>query len=88
MRINIKSCVSSITAIFLSVTTLAPAWAQSTSEELTRLLRFADIHQNKVSFVYSGDIYIVPVAGGYATKLTSGKGLELFGIGMLDIEKK
>ncbi|WP_240695144.1 S41 family peptidase [Corallincola luteus] len=54
------------------------AFADSSAPENTHLLRFADIHKDKVSFVYAGDIYIAATAGGTATRLTSDKGLELF----------
>ncbi len=46
--------------------------------QLTRLLRFPDIHRQTVAFVYGGDIYTAPVAGGGATRLTAHAGLELF----------
>lgn len=44
----------------------------------TRLLRFPDISQTQVSFVYGGDIYVAPRTGGDARRLTSHAGLELF----------
>ena len=44
----------------------------------SRLLRFADIHKNKVAFVYAGDIYIADITTGNASRLTSHQGLELF----------
>lgn len=44
----------------------------------SRLLRFPDIHDNQVVFVYAGDIYTVDKTGGTARQLTSHKGLELF----------
>ncbi|MCL5268857.1 MAG: S41 family peptidase [Bacteroidetes bacterium] len=43
-----------------------------------RLLRFPDIHGDKVVFVYAGDIYEVSSQGGVARRLTSDPGLELF----------
>ncbi len=43
-----------------------------------RLLRFPDIHGDKVVFVYAGDIYEVSSQGGVARRLTSNPGLELF----------
>jgi len=47
-------------------------------DDLTRLLRFPDIHGDLIAFVYAGDIWTVPVAGGTARRLTSHPGLELF----------
>lgn len=44
----------------------------------TRLLRFPDISQTQVSFVYGGDIYVAPRAGGEAKRLTAHAGMELF----------
>jgi tricorn protease len=44
----------------------------------TRLLRYPAISQELIAFVYAGDIWVVPVAGGFARQLTSGDGEELF----------
>src|SRR5713226_1484392 len=55
--------------VFLAV---APAIAQK------KLLRFPDIHGDKVVFTYAGDLWIAPVSGGSATRLTAHPGLELF----------
>ncbi|HEY9283802.1 MAG TPA: hypothetical protein VIP46_10140, partial [Pyrinomonadaceae bacterium] len=46
--------------------------------ELPRLLRFPDINGDQIAFVYAGDIWTVPAAGGTARRLTSHAGLELF----------
>ena len=43
-----------------------------------RLLRFPNINGDLVAFVYAGDIWSVPAAGGDARRLTSHPGLELF----------
>ncbi len=43
-----------------------------------RLLRFPDINNNLVAFVYAGDIWTVEATGGNARRLTSHEGLELF----------
>jgi hypothetical protein len=47
-------------------------------DNLTRLLRFPDIHKNKIAFVYAGDIWVVDSEGGTARQLTSYKGIEIF----------
>ena len=57
----------------LPAVTAAPASAQ------TRLLRFPDIHGERVVFTYAGDLWLAPAAGGTATRLTTHPGLELFG---------
>lgn len=44
----------------------------------SRLLRFADIHKNQVTFVYAGDIYVANIQTGQSTRLTSHIGMELF----------
>ena len=51
--------------------------AGATAEE-ARLLRFPAINKDKIAFVYGGDIWTVPTAGGQARKLTNSEGLELF----------
>ncbi len=43
-----------------------------------RLLRFPDIHQSRIAFVYAGDIWIVDRTGGEARQLTTHEGQELF----------
>ena len=44
----------------------------------TKLLRFPDIHDDKVVFTYGGDLWLASTAGGLATRLTAHAGLELF----------
>lgn len=44
----------------------------------TRLLRFPDIHDDRVVFVYAGDVYIASTSGGTAMRLTSHEGAELY----------
>jgi tricorn protease len=44
----------------------------------TKLLRFPDIHGDKVVFTYAGDLWTAPSSGGTATRLTAHPGLELF----------
>ena len=51
---------------------MAPLSAQ------TKLLRFPDIHGDKVAFTYGGDIWTASTSGGMATRLTAHPGLELF----------
>ena len=43
-----------------------------------RPLRFPDVNKDLVVFVYAGDIWSVPAAGGAARKLTNHPGFELF----------
>ena len=52
---------------------LAPmAWAQ------TKLLRFPDVHGDKIAFVYGGDLWVASTSGGTATRLTAHPGVEMF----------
>ncbi len=44
----------------------------------TKLLRFPDIHGDRVVFVYAGDLWTSSAKGGQAVRLTSHPGLELF----------
>jgi tricorn protease len=44
----------------------------------TKLLRFPDIHDDKVVFTYAGDLWTASTYGGMATRLTAHPGLELF----------
>ncbi len=44
----------------------------------TKLLRFPDIHGDKVVFTYGGDLWTASANGGAATRLTAHPGLELF----------
>lgn len=52
--------------------------AAGTASAQTKLLRFPDIHGDKVVFTYAGDLWTAPSAGGSATRLTAHPGLEIF----------
>ena len=52
--------------------------AQAGLADDTRLLRFPDIHEDRVVFVYAGDLYTASSNGGTAARLTSHEGLEQF----------
>jgi len=53
----------------------APATAEETR---TKLLRFPDVHGDRVAFSYAGDLWLAPVTGGAATRLTAHPGVEVF----------
>lgn len=57
---------------------LAAAANAAPTDGATRLLRFPDICGDTIAFVYGGDIYRVPAAGGVALRLTSHAGTELY----------
>src|SRR6476661_3951718 len=44
----------------------------------TKLLRFPDIHGDKVVFTYGGDLWTSPTSGGTATRLTAHPGVETY----------
>jgi len=44
----------------------------------TKLLRFPDIHGDKVAFTYASDLWTASASGGTATRLTAHPGVELF----------
>jgi tricorn protease len=48
------------------------------SSAQTKLLRFPDIHDNRIAFSYGGDLWMVPATGGTATRLTAHPGVEVF----------
>jgi tricorn protease len=43
-----------------------------------RMLRYPDVSTTQIAFVYAGDIWLVPKAGGEAVRLSSPKGEESF----------
>jgi tricorn protease len=59
-------------ALLTTLTAARPAAAQ------TKLLRFPDIHGDRVVFTYAGDLWTAPATGGSAVRLTAHPGLELF----------
>ena len=61
---------ATIIAVFLVLSTAT--FAQ------TKLLRFPDIHGDRVAFTYGGDIWTAPATGGSAIRLTAHPGVEVF----------
>ncbi|HWM93724.1 MAG TPA: S41 family peptidase [Thermoanaerobaculia bacterium] len=49
-----------------------------TASAQTRLLRYPDIHGDRVVFTYAGDLWTASASGGGATRLTAHPGLEQF----------
>ena len=43
-----------------------------------RMLRFPAVSADRIAFVYAGDVWVVPKAGGTAARLTSARGEETF----------
>src|ERR1700751_3939015 len=57
---------------------LAAFFLVSALNAQTKLLRFPDVHGDKVVFPYGGDLWLAATSGGLATRLTAHPGLELF----------
>lgn len=57
---------------------VAIAGLARTASAQTKLLRFPDVHGDKVVFTYAGDLWTAPSTGGTATRLTAHPGLEIF----------
>jgi tricorn protease len=50
----------------------------SVASAQTKLLRFPDIHGDRIVFTYGGDLWTSSVSGGTATRLTTHPGVEVF----------
>ncbi len=62
----------------LGLATLGLGLAGAQAEAPKKLLRYADIHKDQVTFVHAGDIYIADINSGESTRLTSHAGFETF----------
>ena len=71
MKRSIHGAICVLALVALSATA-APA------EAGTKLLRFPDIHGDRVVFCHAGDLWLAPAAGGTATRLTAHPGYEIF----------
>src|ERR1700746_1562609 len=71
-RIMRASAFVSAGACLLSIAVSITCAAQ------TKLLRFPDIHGDRVVFTYAGDLWTAATSGGIATRLTAHPGLEVF----------
>ena len=57
---------------------LLGAFAAPAAAEETRLLRYPDIHGDRIVFTYAGDLWTASTAGGAASRLTAHPGIEMF----------
>lgn len=64
-------------ALLVAALLLAPLVSAQGSSP-SKLLRFPDVHGDRIAFVHAGDIYIVGAQGGTAQRLTSHPGAELY----------
>ena len=67
---NIKMLLIMAALVLLSASLFASdeAW----------VMRYPDIHKDKVAFSYAGDIWVASSNGGYARRLTTAEGVEYF----------
>lgn len=65
--------------LFVTATAVAFLLLASTAVfAQTKLLRFPDIHGDRVAFTYAGDIWTAAATGGSAIRLTAHPGVEVF----------
>ncbi len=69
--------MSVIRSCAILATLLLASFAVSQQPE-GRLMRFPDIHGDKIAFVYAGDIWLASASGGAAHRVTTHPGRELF----------
>ena len=65
-------------ACLLGLVAAALLPAAATAQVDARLLKYPDVSATHISFVYGGDIWIVPKSGGVAVRLSSPRGEEAF----------
>jgi tricorn protease len=69
----------SICLVCLVAGLLPAAWISAQeSTKTTKLLRFPDLHEDQIAFVYGGDLWRVAAEGGIASRITAHPGLEWF----------
>ncbi len=68
------AALSCVAIALLALLVIMPTRAQAQ----TKLLRFPDIHGDKIVFTYGGDLWLSSTSGGSATRLTAHPGVELF----------
>ncbi|MCR9246745.1 MAG: S41 family peptidase [bacterium] len=68
-----RAILARLTPLFAAAAAaLGPLAAQ------TKLLRHPDLHGDRVVFTYGGDLWLAPLAGGSAARITSAPGVEVF----------
>ena len=65
---------ASTTLVLLMFSVSPPSPAQLDA----RMMRTPDISATQIVFAYAGDLWLVPIEGGTAVRLSSPKGEELF----------
>ena len=76
MTVNsLRSAAGLALSVFLAG---LPATARADIEPNAGMMRYPDVGRTQIAFIYAGDIWLVPRAGGVATRLASPPGQELF----------
>src|SRR5262245_13829330 len=78
MRGSIPLCRFSLAAVLAASVSLSLASPPAARAAEGTLLRFPSVSRDRIAFVYANDIWVVPRAGGLATKITSHEGQEWF----------
>ncbi|UCF19292.1 MAG: PD40 domain-containing protein [Gemmatimonadota bacterium] len=64
--------------VFISFAVLALSAGTVEAQVDARMLRYPDVSATQITFVYAGDIWVVPKSGGTAQRLSSPRGEESF----------
>ncbi len=74
MHVRSRAAVVAVVCLFL----LALSPNVRAADGPTKLLRFPDVHGDRVVFTYAGDLWLASTEGGLARRLTAHPGQELF----------
>ena len=66
----------SFLALVLSLVFTASLYAADAIDDEAKLLRYPNTSETSVTFNYAGNIYVAPIEGGYASRITNSEGIE------------
>jgi tricorn protease len=75
---TVKSLVACAGRALAAAAIVVPTAARADVEPHAGMLRYPDVGRTHIVFIYAGDIWLVPRAGGPATRLAAAPGQELF----------
>jgi len=67
-----------ILVLACTITLISATFSLAQEPQEGRLMRFPDIHGNKIAFVYGGDLWLASSTGSAAHRITAHPGRELF----------
>ncbi|MFZ0686986.1 MAG: PDZ domain-containing protein [Terriglobales bacterium] len=76
--ISIRRSFAFLAVCCMFIVMVGSCWAGGQEMQEGRLLRFPDIYQDKIAFMYGGDLWLASSAGGAARRITSAEGMEMF----------